>query len=147
MDDVSFETSSHQSLDYLLEQLMAKSFTFGFGRRYMYHIRMPRPKKRTLSAASFNWNLLVDRVDGRLEREAQEKAKLNSGTPMVKLAEILGPELLQRIKDELPELYEQLMEHIANKQQITYAFCRMLLQNFNINLDLERKQQRLKFGQ
>ena len=106
MDDVSFETSSHNSIDYLLQEVEAKSFTFGFGRRYKYHIRMPRPKKRTLSAASFNWNLLVDRVDGRLEREAQEKAKLNSGTPMVKLTEILGHELLQRIRDEFPELYE-----------------------------------------
>ena len=114
MDDMSFETSSHASLDYLLEKEMVKSFTFGFGRRYK-QFRMPRPVKRTLSAASFNWNLLVDRIDGRLELEAQEKAKLNSGTPMVKLTEILGADLLQRIKSELPELYEQLMEHIANK--------------------------------
>ena len=116
MDDMSFETSSHATLDYLLEKEMTKSFTFGFGRRYMHHLKMPRPKKRTLSAASFNWNLLVDRIDGRLELEAQENAKLNSGTPMVKLTEILGADLLTRIKNELPELYEQLMEHISNKQ-------------------------------
>ena len=146
MDDMSFETSSHATLDYLLEKEMTKSYTFGFGRRYMHHLKMPRPKKRTLSAASFNWNLLVDRIDGRLELEAQDKAKLNSGTPMVKLTEILGADLLARIKNELPELYEQLMEHISNKQTITYAFCRMLLNNYNINLDYERKQQRLKFG-
>ena len=70
MDDMSFETSSHQTLDFLLEKETAKSFTFGFGRRFEGHIKMPRPKKRTLSAASFNWNLLVDRIDGRLELEA-----------------------------------------------------------------------------
>ena len=50
MDNMSFETSSHATLDYLLEKEMNKSFTFGFGRRYMNHIKMPRPKKRTLSA-------------------------------------------------------------------------------------------------
>lgn len=112
MDDASFDTSSHHTIDFLVEKNSAKSFTFGFGRKYMHHIRKPRPVKRTLSANSFNWNLLVDRIDGRLEKEARENAKLNSGTPMVKLTEVLGAELLERIKNELPELYELLMEHI-----------------------------------
>lgn len=144
MDNVSFDTSSHPSLDFLLETRSVKSYTFGFGRRYPYHIRQPRPKKRTLSAASFNWNLLVDRIDDRLQKEAERKAKLKSSVPMVKLTEILGSGLLERIKNEMQELYEKLMEHIANKQPITYAFCRMLLCNYNINLDQERKLQRLR---
>lgn len=66
MDNASFDTSSHHTIDYLLNEGPAKSWTFGHGRRFM-HIRKPRPVKRTLSANSFNWNLLVDRVDERMD--------------------------------------------------------------------------------
>jgi len=40
----------------------------------------------------------------------------NSGYPMTKLKSILGDNLLEKIRTEIPELYEALMEHIKNKK-------------------------------
>ena len=47
--------------------------------------------------------------------------------------------MLDKIKQEFPELYEQLMEHIKLKKQLSYAFCRDLLNEYNLNLDEEKK--------
>ena len=62
LDGASFDTSSHHTIDYLLENRSAKSFTFGHNARYP-HLKRQRPKKRSLSHGNFNWNQLVDRVD------------------------------------------------------------------------------------
>jgi hypothetical protein len=35
---------------------------------------------------------------------------------MSKLRSIIGENLLEKIKNEIPELYEALMEHIKNKK-------------------------------
>ena len=137
-DDVSFDTSSHHTIDYLLETRSAKTYTFGQNRRYA-HIKKQKPKKRALSAYNFNWNLLVDRMEERFRREAKENEARTSGHPMTKLTEILGKELLAKLKNEYPELYEKLMDHIERSKKITYSFCRDLLAQYNINLDEERK--------
>ena len=66
---------------------------------------------------------------------------------MSKLIEILGQELLDRIKEEIPELYEALMDYIKNKKGlVTFAFCRDLLAKYNLNLEEEQRQQRIQFG-
>ena len=62
LDEASFDTSSHHTIDYLVEQSTAKSYTYGQDRKYI-HIKKQRPVKRSLSAHNFNWNILVDRVD------------------------------------------------------------------------------------
>ena len=36
----------------------------------------------------------------------------NAGSPMAKLTQILGEPLLEKIKKEVPELYEQLLQYI-----------------------------------
>ena len=77
-DNVSLDTSSHHTIDYLLETRSSKTYTFGSDRRYI-HIKKQRPKKRAISAYNFNWNQLVDRGDKRIEREAKENEKRNSG--------------------------------------------------------------------
>ena len=61
-DEASFDTSSHHTIDYLVEQSTAKSYTYGQDVKYI-HIKKQRPVKRSLSAHNFNWNILVDRVD------------------------------------------------------------------------------------
>ena len=58
---------------------------------------------------------------------------------MVKLEGILGQALLRKIQEEFPELYEKLLEHIRIKKNITLAFCRDLLAQYEINLDEERR--------
>ena len=65
---------------------------------------------------------------------------------MAKLEGILGLALLRKIEAEYPELYEQLLEHIRMKKNITLAWCRDLLAQFEINLDEERRLQRLEHG-
>jgi len=56
---------------------------------------------------------------------------------MTKLRTILGDKLLERIKKDIPELYEALMEHIKSKKQLSYVFCRDLLADYSINLEEE----------
>ena len=58
---------------------------------------------------------------------------------MVKLEGILGQALLRKIQEEFPELYEKLLDHIRIKKNITLAFCRDLLAQYEINLDEERR--------
>ena len=139
LDDASFDTSSHHTIDYLVETRSNKTYTFGEGSRYP-HLKRQRPVKRSLSAGNFNWNLLVSRIDNRFDLMAKNEAKKNTGDPLTKLRNVLGQSLLDRIRDEFPELYEHLMEHIKNKKQLSYAFCRDLLADYNINLEEERKQ-------
>jgi hypothetical protein len=93
--------------------------------------------KRSLSAGNFNWNLLVNRLEKRFEKEAKFDDGFNSGHPMTKLRTILGDNLLVRIKKEIPELHEALTEHIKYKKQLSYAFCRDLLADYSINLEEE----------
>ena len=83
--------------------------------------------------------MLVKRVDKRLEAEAKEAEKLNSGLAMTKLTGILGQGLLEKIKTEQAELYTQLMAHIETKKQISYGFCRDVLADYNVNLDHEKR--------
>ena len=87
------------------------------------------------------------RIDNRFEEQDRLYAEKNSGSPMQKLIEILGQELLDRIKEEIPELYEALMDYIKNKRGlVTYAWCRDLLAKYNLNLEEERRQQRIQHG-
>jgi len=65
---------------------------------------------------------------------------------MSKLIEILGEDLLEKIKNEVPELYEQLIDFIRLRKQLTYAWCKTLLANYNINLEEEKKLSRKEFG-
>ena len=103
--------------------------------------------KRSLSAGNFNWNLLVDRINSRFDAEAKLYAEKKSGSAMAKLIEILGQELLDRIKAEIPELYEAIMDYIKNKKGlVTFAFLKELLAKYNLNLEEERRLQRLQFG-
>lgn len=144
LDNVSFDTSSHHTIDYLVEDLTAKSYTFGKNGGYA-HLKRQRPIKRSLSHGNFNWNLLVDRIDNRFEKEAKANALKDSGSPMSRLIEIIGKELLQRIKTDIPELYSALMDYIRDRKGlITFAFCRDLLAKYNINLEEERRLQRLQ---
>jgi hypothetical protein len=39
MDDASFDTSSHHTIDYLVGTKSAKSFTYGSGKRYSGHLK------------------------------------------------------------------------------------------------------------
>ena len=67
---------------------------------------------------------------------------------MSRLIEIIGKELLQRIKTDIPELYSALMDYIRDRKGlITFAFCRDLLAKYNINLEEERRLQRLQNAQ
>lgn len=105
MDNVSFDTSSHHTVEYEMDARTSRSYTFGVEGRFR-HLRRQRPFKRSLSAGNFNWNAMVDRVEDRLKREADRVAKNNSGNPLLKLQKILGDDLLAMIKTEIPELYE-----------------------------------------
>lgn len=96
MDGASFDTSSHHTIDYLVEEKSCKTYTFGHDRRYQ-HIRKQKPMRRSLSAGEFNWNLLVSRVEKRFQDEAKEMEKFNSGLAMTKLTSILGEKLLVKI--------------------------------------------------
>ena len=146
LDNVSFDTSSHHTIDYILEDITAKSFTFGENGGYR-HLKRQRPIKRSLSAGNFNWNLLVDRINSKFDEEAKRYAEKNSNDAMAKLIEILGQELLDKIKNEIPELYDALMDYIKNKKGlVTYAFLKDLLAQYNLNLEEEQRQQRLKFA-
>ena len=111
LDGASFDTSSHHTLDYLLDDRSTKTFTFGQDKRYT-HIRKQKPVKRSLSHGNFNWNQLVNRLDARFEKEELKRQTLKSGFPMAKLEKILGKDLLKKIKDEYPELYNQLLEYV-----------------------------------
>ena len=71
LDGASFDTSSHHTIDYLLDNRSAKSFTFGKDGRFP-HLKKQRPVKRSLSAGNFNWNLMVDRVNQQLQREQRK---------------------------------------------------------------------------
>ena len=62
LDEASFDTSSHHTIDFILEKGTAKSYTYGQDAKYI-HIKKQRPVKRSLSAYNFNWNILVDRID------------------------------------------------------------------------------------
>ena len=115
MDAASFDTSSHHTIDYLIKTKPAKSYTYGQGNKYI-HLKRQRPTKRSLSAGNFNWNILVNRLEKRFNKEAKIKKNFNSGHPMSKLRSIIGENLLEKIKNEIPELYEALMEHIKNKK-------------------------------
>ena len=90
--------------------------------------------------------MLVDRVDKRLEREQKKYDAFISGLPMAKLKAILGEDLLDRIRNELPELYNHLMEYIETKKNINYAFARDLLAQYKLNLDEERRIERMQHG-
>ena len=81
LDNVSFETSSHHTVDYILEDKTAKSFTFGQNGGYQ-HIRKQRPIKRSLSVGDFNWNMLVNRVNAKFDLEAKKYAEKGSGSPL-----------------------------------------------------------------
>ncbi len=104
LDNASFDTSSHHTIDYQLDSRSSKSFTFGHDRRYT-HIRKQKPVKRSLSQGNFNWNLLVNRMDVQIKKEEQIRLTLKSGLPITKLEKILGKDLLKKIKNEYPELY------------------------------------------
>ena len=104
LDNASFDTSSHHTIEYQLDCRSSKSFTFGHDRRYT-HIRKQKPCKRSLSHGNFNWNLLVNRMDVRFKKEEEERLTLKSGLPITKLEKILGKDLLKKIRDEYPELY------------------------------------------
>ena len=138
LDSASFDTSSHHTIDFLMDARSSKSFNFGQDRRYI-HIRHQKPVKRSLSHGNFNWNLLVNRMDVRFAKEEKERQDLKSGHPMAKLEKILGKELLLKIKGEFPELHEQLLDHIKLTKKLTYQFCKELLSEYNINLDEERR--------
>ena len=147
LDNVSFDTSSHHTIDYILEDLTSKSFTFGQNGGYR-HLKPQRPIKRSLSTGNFNWNMLVDRINSKFDKEIKLYAEKDSGSPMARLIEILGKELLEKIKNDIPELYDSLMEYIKGKKgQVTFAFCRDLLAKYNLNLEEERRQQRVQHGQ
>ena len=79
LDGASFDTSSHHTIDYQLETHSAKSFTFGLNISRYQHLKRQRPAKRSLSAGNFNWNLLVTRVDKRLEKEQKKFDAFVSG--------------------------------------------------------------------
>lgn len=84
--------------------------------------------KRSLSHGNFNWNLIVDRIDIRLDEEAKANALKDSGSAMARLIEILGKQLLEKIKKDIPELYDALMDYIEYKKGlVTVAFCRDIL--------------------
>ena len=88
----SFDTSSHATLDYNLdEDNCAKSYTFGEGQKYR-HIKRQRLVKRSISAGNFNWNLLVHKQDKNEAKRVNEF--LNTATPMYKLKWILGEDLV-----------------------------------------------------
>ena len=65
---------------------------------------------------------------------------------MVKLIGILGQELFDRIRDEYPELYQLLMDHLQLKKNITYGFAREVLLGYGIILDEERRAARMAHG-
>mmetsp|Transcript_36250 Transcript_36250/g.44204 ORF Transcript_36250/g.44204 Transcript_36250/m.44204 type:complete len:85 (-) Transcript_36250:1541-1795(-) len=65
---------------------------------------------------------------------------------MTKLTGILGEALLSRIQEDFPELYEKLMEHLRIKKNITFAFCKDLLIQYDLNLDEERRLYRMQYG-
>ena len=147
MDAASFDTSSHHTVDYLLETRSAKSFTFGMASNTRYqHLKQQRPAKRSLSAQNFNWNILVDRVDKRLEHEQKKYDTFVSGQPMTKLIGILGQDLVNRIREDYSDLFDSIMGHLELKKNITYAFCKQLLSHYNLNLDEEKKIQRMQHG-
>jgi len=143
LEAASFDTSSHNTIDYLVETRSAKSFNFGQDGRYP-HLKRQRPVRRSVSAGDFNWNLLVAHVDKRFKKEAELQAKLTSALPLSKLTKVLGSDLLAKIRDELPELHQHLMEHIKLKKKLSYAFCKELLAQYNLNLDEEKKLLLLK---
>ena len=93
MDGASFDTSSHHTIDYLIENNSAKTYTFGQDAKYI-HLKHQRPIKRSLSHGNFNWNLLVDRLNERFVKEAEDDEKRISGDAMARLREFLGEELL-----------------------------------------------------
>ena len=136
LDNASFDTSSHQTIDFLIKSRPAKSWYYGQGGRYE-HIKKQRPVKRSLSAHNFNWNLLVQRLDMRFEREEKENAARISGKALTKLKQTLGEELLLKLQTEHPELYEKLMEHIKAEKHLTFSFCKDLLATHNLNLEEE----------
>ena len=47
----------------------------------------------------------------------------NSASPLNKLKWILGEDLLEVIKNERPELYNELLDYIANNKVISVSFC------------------------
>lgn len=147
LDSASFDTSSHHTIDYLVETASAKSFTFGIDSCSRYpHLKKQVPKKRSLSVGNFNWNMMVDRVNKRLEREQKKYDTFISGQPMQKLLGILGQELLNRIREDYPELFELIMNHIQLKRNISFNFVREVLAQYNINLEEERRWSRMSFG-
>ncbi len=54
LDSASFDTSSHHTIDYLLDERSVKTYTFGCQPRYK-HVKRQKPVKRSLSAGNFNW--------------------------------------------------------------------------------------------
>lgn len=138
LDSASFDTSSHHTIDYLLEACSAKSFTFGKDGRYP-HLKKQRPVKRSLSAGNFNWNMLVDRVNQRFAKEAKIQEAMTSALPLNKLNEILGQDVVAKIKEELPALFEKLVEYVKQKKEMTYAFCKEVLEKYGFYLDEDKK--------
>ena len=92
MEDCSYDTSSHHTIDYLVSERSYKTYTFGTGRRYP-HLKRQKPIKRSLSHRNFNWNILVRRLDKRFEEEAKIEEAKNSGHAETKIIEVLGREL------------------------------------------------------
>ena len=103
--------------------------------------------KRSLSTGNFNWNLIVDRMNLRFKKEAEVEEAKDSGEPIKKLVEVLDQELVERIKNEMPELHTYLIEWVKSQKQLTYELCREIFKNFNYSLEEEQKKRREDFGQ
>lgn len=82
----------------------------------------------------------MDRINNKFDEQEKLYAEKNRGSPMAKLIEIIGQDLFERIKEDIPELHEALMDYIKNKKgHVTFAFCRDLLSKYNLNLEEERR--------
>ena len=51
---------------------------------------------------------------------------------------------MDRLKEEYPELWAELMEYIKGRQGVSYDFCRELLLKYNLNLEEERRLERVR---
>ena len=66
--------------------------------------------------------MLVDRINSKFDKEIKLYAEKDSGSPMARLIEILGKELLEKIKNDIPELYDSLMEYIKGEKELQEVF-------------------------